>query len=104
MPFFIHKLRVGVFVKPESVYTNRIADIAIPVCLVGFGASIYLLFRDTHIFAFRLIAALCLDSMLEQVRLFVRPLNSFFTGFVLYSLPTALWAAAFVYSVLFVWR
>jgi hypothetical protein len=33
-----------------------------------------------------------------------RPLNSYMRGFVLYSLPTALWAFSFLFCIVTIWR
>jgi hypothetical protein len=74
---------------------------AIPLVL---GASIYLLFRTQRILIFQIVSAINLGGAIESARVLARPLNPYVTGFVLYSLPAALWAFSFIFCIVRIWR
>jgi hypothetical protein len=43
------------------------------------------------------------ENLLEQARLLVRPMNAYFCGIVLYSVPTGLWAFSFSFGIVSIW-
>jgi hypothetical protein len=79
-------------------------DIIIIMLPIIIGSLIYLLFRSQTILIFRLIGSLGFSSIVEEARIAARPFNQYFQGFVLYSLPSGLWAFSFIYSITVVWR
>jgi hypothetical protein len=85
-------------------YQFDAADLTIASAPVLAGSVIYLLFRGTDISVFRIIEFVGLGPAVYEARLLARPLNPYFSGFTIYSLPTGLWALSFIYSVIAVWR
>jgi hypothetical protein len=79
-------------------------DLGIAAVPLGIGGAIYLLFRSKGILIFQIADAVGLGTGIEAARLVARPLNSYMHGFVLYSLPTALWAFSFLFCIVTIWR
>jgi hypothetical protein len=55
------------------------------------GATIYLLFRSSHLLVFSWLDALHLNSTVTTLRIWVAPLRSDMPEWILYSLPDGLW-------------
>jgi len=87
----------------ESTSFNLV-DLTIAAIPIYVGACIYLLFRSQSILIFQIADMVGLGADVEFVRLLARPLNSYVHGFVLFSLPTALWAFSFIFCVVTVWQ
>jgi len=80
------------------------ADLIIAAVPLGIGSAVYMLFRGKGILIFKVADAVGLGAGVEFARLVARPLNAYMHGFVLYSLPTALWAFSFLFCIVTIWR
>jgi glycopeptide antibiotics resistance protein len=90
----------GIKARHRLWQTIDVIVAALPICI---GASIYLLFRSNSILIFKIIGSVGAEELVDYARITVRPFNRYVSGFVLYSLPTALWAFSFMFCIARIW-
>ena len=87
----------------ENGEKPRLADMIIATTPICAGACIYLLFRGKSILIFQIAEVIGAGDGIDRARSWVRPMNSYFNGFALYSAPTALWAFSFAFCIVKIW-
>lgn len=88
---------------PTRPGTSRRAAFAWHVVLpIALGAAVYLLWRSPRLLVFRWMEAASLDGVLASARTLVAGVR--LPGWLLFSLPDALWVYAFVACMALIWR
>ena len=78
--------------------------ILLPFLTVFAGGMIYILFRPTEVIFFHYFSTIGIENWLAAVREKSLASYSFLPGWMVYSLPNGLWAFAYTFIVLRIWK
>ena len=67
------------------------------------GLFLYLLFRPTSIYIFEFIRVINLEDQLLHLREYIKPLENYMPLWIVYSLPTMLWAFSLTCLICIIW-
>ena len=79
---------------------SKIFVIFFPMIL---GLFLYLLFRPTSIYIFEFIRVINLEDQLLHLREYIKPLENYMPLWIVYSLPTMLWAFSLTCLICVIW-
>lgn len=82
------------------VNISKILVIFLPMIL---GLFLYLLFRPTSIYIFEFIRVINLEDQLLHLREYIKPLENYMPLWIVYSLPTMLWAFSLTCLICIIW-
>ena len=69
-----------------------------------FGGLLYIFFRADSLLMFKWFRMLNLTNVINEIRNYTIPINSFIPNWVLYSLPDGLWLFSYVSLQLYLWK